>query len=88
MASADLTPWSGSYLPSRYEPGQGSANIVRSLLRIEEQFELHVMERYYWMVDVAPILLSCEVRQRWRDTKRAVGYLADDLWEALDAWLG
>jgi hypothetical protein len=46
------------------------------------------MEGYYWAVDVAPILLRYQAQQWWRDAKQTIGYLAADLMEALDEWIG
>lgn len=83
--SADLAPWSSVRSPARRTDNHG---IGRSLLQVEAQCTLYLMEGYYWAVDVAPILLRYQAQQWWRDAKQTIGYLAADLMEALDEWIG
>jgi hypothetical protein len=57
------------------------------LLQVEARCALYAMERYYWLVDIAPVLLRYQAQQWWRDAKRGVGYLAADLMETFYEWL-
>lgn len=85
MASAQLTRRSFA-TPATWAANDRS--VGQRMLEIEARCALYVMERYYWLVDVAPVLLKYEAQQWWRDTKRNVTYLAADLVEAFDEWLG
>lgn len=62
--------------------------VGQALLQIEARCALYGMEGYYWLVDVAPILLRYQAQQWWRDAKRNISYLAADLMEMFYEWLG
>jgi hypothetical protein len=85
MASAQLT-WRSSATPDIWATDDRS--VGQRMLQLEARCALYVMERYYWLVDVAPVLFRCQGQQWWRDAKRNVGYLAADLVEAFDEWFG
>ena len=81
MASAQLAlrPSASPATWARDERGIG-----QRMLQFEARCTLYVMERYYWLMDVAPVLLRYQAQQLWRDTRRNVGYLAADLVEAVN----
>lgn len=60
-----------------------SHGIVQTMLELEARCALYVMQRYYLLVEVAPILLRYGAEQWWRDAKRDIRYLADDLLEMI-----
>jgi hypothetical protein len=85
MASAHLTRRSPAPPATWATDDRG---IGQRMLQFEARCALYVMESYYWLVDVAPVMLRYQAEQWWRDTRRNVGYLAADLVEAFDEWLG
>lgn len=85
MAPYQLAPRS-SVPPVRW--GTDGQGIGCTVLDLEARCALYIVERYYWLVDIAPVLVRYQAQQWWRDTKRNVGYLAADLVEAFHEWLG
>lgn len=80
MTSAQLQLWEPALPAIR---GTVDHGIAQTLLQLEARCAINVMQGYYWLVDVAPILLRYQAEQWWRDAKREIRYLASDLMEIL-----
>jgi hypothetical protein len=74
VPSADLRPWE----PRGLVPGAAPR-----LAGIEARVTYEALRAYYWLVDVAPILLKYEAIQRWRDIKREVTYVVSDFMDVI-----
>jgi hypothetical protein len=71
MASTELRPW-------ELRPPAASGALDRTVGQWLVQFEgrcfLVAARWYYWLVDIAPVLLKYEAKQLWRDMKREISY--------------
>lgn len=85
MTSAQLSLREPAFPVTR---GALDRDIGQRLLQFEARCASYAMEHYYWLVDIAPILLRYQAQQWWRDAKRSIGYLTADLMEIFDEWLG
>jgi hypothetical protein len=74
MSFDDLQSWEQPSLTRSTTPG---------LTGIEARCTFEVLRVYYWLVDVAPVLLKYETIQLWRDIKREIAYMASDFMDAI-----
>jgi hypothetical protein len=78
MSFADLQPWEPSSLARGTAPG---------LANTEARCTFEVLRAYYWLLDIAPILLKYEAIQLWRDMKREITFMVSDFMDAI-RWRG
>jgi hypothetical protein len=74
MSFADLQPW---------EPSSLARGTTHGLADTGARCAFEVLRAYYWLVDVAPVLVKYEAIQLWRDTKREVTFMVSDFMDAI-----
>ena len=74
MSYADLEPW---------EPPSLVRNSVGGLTGVGTACAFEAFRAYYWLVDVAPVLLKYEAIQLWRDIKREATFMVSDFMDAI-----
>lgn len=77
MPSSQLVLRDSPYHPS----------VMEKTLDMGAGWAMSMMRYYYWLVDIAPVLLRYQAKQQWRNAKREIGYLADDLMGKVDEWM-
>ena len=76
MASTELRPWEPR-LPA--VSGALDRTAEQWLVQVGARCFLVAARWYYWLVDIAPVLLKYEAKQLWRDIKREISFMAIDL---------
>lgn len=74
MSFADLQSWEPPSLARSTSPGLADVGV---------RCTFEVFRAYYWLVDIAPILLKYEAIQLWRDIKREVTFMVSDFMDAI-----